>query len=102
MKTKGKAILRFFFETFWGPVIVWWAAALLNLAIWVVSPLAEGAEIESHAKTAESAERKVGDGSTSRPQGDGRAVGASLPNEGSTNSLDSGVSFVDNSPHLAK
>ena len=35
----GKAILRFFFETFWGPVIVWWAAALLNLAIWVVSPL---------------------------------------------------------------
>ena len=39
MKTKGKAILRFFFETFWGPVIVWWAAALLNLAIWVVSPL---------------------------------------------------------------
>ena len=39
METKRKAILRFFFETFWGPVIVWWAAALVNLAIWVVSPL---------------------------------------------------------------
>jgi hypothetical protein len=30
MKTKGKAILRFFFETFWGPVIVWWAKTLFS------------------------------------------------------------------------
>ena len=29
---------RFFFDTWWGPVVVWWTVALLNMILWVVSP----------------------------------------------------------------
>ena len=29
---------RFFFDTWWGPVVIWWTVALLNMILWVVSP----------------------------------------------------------------
>ena len=31
-------LYRIFFDTWWGPVVVWWSVALLNMILWIVSP----------------------------------------------------------------